>query len=306
MGSNGFIGRSLAAALSKDSEVVLTGFGRTPPESNGNIRFVQGCFEDPAVLTQALRDQDIVFHLISQSIPSSSWENPAFEIEKNLMPSMQLVELAAAAGIRKICFASSGGTVYGLNDSVLTENSPTDPFSPYGIIKRTFESFLVYARHRYGISYDIYRISNAYGEGQDVSKGLGFINTTLENIVNGRPVIIYGDGENVRDFIYVRDVGSLLTHGVTGSLSESEVYNVSSNHPISLNDLLDLIRRVTRLDFQVEYRPSRLNDNQKVILDNTRIMSLAGESALTGLNDGVQKTYNFIKKRSIYVEKSVR
>jgi UDP-glucose 4-epimerase len=307
IGSSGFIGRSLAAALSTDGEVTVTGFGRTPASGpNGNIRFLNGSFEDSDALTRALQDQDIVYHLISQSIPSSSWDNPSVEIEKNLTPSIKLIELAAAAGVKKICFASSGGTVYGPSDSPLNEESPTDPFSPYGIVKRAFESFLVYAKHRFGINYDIYRISNAYGEGQDVSKGLGFINTALENIVYGRAVVIYGDGETVRDFIHVRDVGKLLALNVNANLYESNVFNLSSGHAISLNELLTLIRTVVEIDFRVEYKVGRLNDNKKVMLENTRIMSLAGDLQLTNLKDGVREAYNHIKKRSLYVEKIVR
>lgn len=307
IGSSGFIGRSLVDALLADREIALTGFGRTPvSEHVSKIRFIRGYFEDQGILTEAMRNQDIVYHLISQSIPSSSWETPEIEIEKNLTPSIRLIELAAAAGVKKICFASSGGTVYGPSDSPLTEDSPTEPFSPYGIVKRAFESFLEYARCRFGINYDIYRISNAYGEGQDVSKGLGFINTTLENIVDGRVVIIYGDGETVRDFIHVRDVGRLLAYGVKGNLNESNVFNLSSGHAISLNELLSLIREVVGMDFRVEYRPGRLNDNKMVMLNNSKIMSLMSDVPLIDLKDGVQEAYNYIKKRSLYVEKTVR
>lgn len=305
MGSGGFIGRNLVETLLCDPDVTVTGFGRTARNTNKNVQFIEGNIEDSTILARALRNQDIIYHLISQTIPSSSWDNPLLEIDNNLQPSIKLIELAAAAGVQKICFASSGGTVYGLNDSVLNEDSPTDPFSPYGIIKRTIESFLEYARHRYGVNYDIYRISNAYGEGQDVSKGLGFINTILENIVNGRPVVVYGNGENVRDFIHVVDVGKLLARSVSLNLGASNIFNISSNNPISLNDLLALMKQVTSVDFEIQYRANRLNDNKKVILDNSKIMKLNGGVSLISLKDGVEKTYNYLQKRATYVEKSI-
>lgn len=305
MGSGGFIGRNLVETLLCDPDVTVTGFGRTARNTNKNVQFIEGNIEDSTILARALRNQDIIYHLISQTIPSSSWDNPLLEIDNNLQPSIKLIELAAAAGVQKICFASSGGTVYGLNDSVLNEDSPTDPFSPYGIIKRTIESFLEYARHRYGVNYDIYRISNAYGEGQDISKGLGFINTILENIVNGRPVVVYGNGENVRDFIHVVDVGKLLARSVSLNLGASNIFNISSNNPISLNDLLALMKQVTSVDFEIQYRANRLNDNKKVILDNSKIMKLNGGVSLISLKDGVEKTYNYLQKRATYVEKSI-
>lgn len=307
LGSNGFIGRSLLDALSRVPETFVTGFGRTAAsETNGSYSFVQGSFEDPAALECALSGQDVVYHLISQTIPSSSWDNPGLDVEKNLRPTIELIRLAADAGVRKICFASSGGTVYGLNPELLTEGTPTEPFSPYGIVKRAIESFLGYARHRYGINYDIYRISNAYGEGQDVTGGLGFINTALENILNGRPVIVYGDGMAVRDFIHVKDVGRLLARGVSSDLGSSNIFNVSANRAISLNELLDLISDVTGVNFDIEYREGRLNDNKTVSLDNSRIMHSFDAEPLISLEQGVKETYDFLKKRSIYVEKSVR
>src|SRR5687768_6859629 len=124
LGANGFIGRNLVNALSKINDVIVTGYGRTNnPELNGNIRFVTGDLEDQSALPDVLQNQDIVYHLISHTIPSSSWTNPVLDIEKNLIPTVRLIELGAAAGVKKICFASSGGTVYGLQDSLLTENS---------------------------------------------------------------------------------------------------------------------------------------------------------------------------------------
>lgn len=306
LGSRGFIGRNLVNVLTNDPTVNVTGFGRKHPEGlNGHFRFIEGSFEDPNSLKAALLNQDIVYHLISQTIPSSSWDSPEIEIQNNLRPAIDMIRIAADAGVKKICFASSGGTVYGLNSSVLNENDLTAPFAPYGIIKRTIESFLEYARHRYEINYDIYRISNAYGEGQDVARGLGFINTTLESILHGRPVVVYGDGEAVRDFIHVKDVAALLALSLKKTTDTSDIFNLSSNRPISLNDLLVIIRDVTKVDFAVEYRDGRLNDNKKVMLDNAKIMNVNPGHSLISLEDGVRETYNYLKKLRFYVEKSV-
>jgi UDP-glucose 4-epimerase len=307
LGSNGFIGRNVVAALSGLPDVVVTGFGRNVPTGEvGDQRFVKGSFENPHALEDALQHQDIVYHLISQTIPSSSWDEPETDVEKNLLPTLDLIRLAAEAGVKKICFASSGGTVYGLNSSLVTESDITDPFSPYGIVKRTIESFLEYARHRHGINYDIYRISNAYGEGQDVAGGLGFINTALENIVKGRPVVVYGDGSSVRDFIHVKDVGRLLARSVETDVTVSDIFNVSANRAVSLNDLLELIRKVTGADFDVEYREGRRNDNKKVTLDNSKLLNANPGYRLISLEQGLKDTYNHLTRSSIYVEKSVR
>lgn len=301
LGASGFIGKHLAAALAEKEVISLTVFGQNLDFSfDKNIRYVPGDFTNSENLKEALENQDIVYHLISQTIPSSSWNNPILEIEKNLTPSLKFIELAAKSGVKKICFASSGGTIYGLQQNLLTEENLTEPFSPHGIIKRSIESFLQYARVKYQINYDIYRISNAYGEGQNVGKGIGFINTALENIVNNRPVLVYGNGENVRDYIYVKDIAKLLMLSIFKPLEDSEIYNVSSNHAINLNDLITLIKEVTKINFEISYLPSRPSDNRKTILDNSRIMKNFGNTTLVSLEDGIKNTYAYLKNKNVY------
>lgn len=305
LGANGFIGRNLVNELLK-KEIRVTGFGRNADfRFNPKARFIQGSFEEDNALRKALADQDIVYHLISQTIPSSSWDNPLLEIEKNLKPSLRLIELAAESGVKKICFASSGGTVYGFQESVLGEEATTEPFSPYGIVKRTIESFLQYAKVRREIAYDIYRITNVYGEGQITEKGLGFINTALENAINSRPISVFGDGEIVRDYIYVKDVAKALASSTLRSLESSNIFNLSSNCPISLNDLIVLIKDVLGVDLEVRYLPGRLNDNRTVKIDNSKILRYCSGLSLTPLEDGIRITHNFLKKRLAHVKKSV-
>jgi len=298
LGANGFIGKHLVEELSVKENVEITVFGRTAANDfNGKVRLIQGNFENAADLQKALPGQDVVYHLISQTLPSSSWDKTLFEIEKNLIPTLKLIDIAAACGVGKICFASSGGTVYGQQENIANEESPTAPFSPHGIIKRTIESFLQYALCNHQINYDIYRISNVYGEGQDTQKGLGFINTALENIIDNKPVVIFGDGKNLRDYIYVRDAARLLSLSVTKKLDDSDIYNVSSNRSISLNELVTLMKKVLEIDFEVEYVPDRVSDNHKVVLDNAKIINNFPNVSLVSLEEGIKNTYNFLKKQ---------
>ncbi|MFV0389619.1 MAG: NAD-dependent epimerase/dehydratase family protein [Pyrinomonadaceae bacterium] len=305
IGSNSFIGKHFINYLSGMKEISLTVFGRSCPPEFSNLRFVQGDFINLNILNNALDGQDLVYHFISQTIPATSWEKPQIEIEKNLVPFLNFIDLVVKARAKKICFVSSGGTVYGLQQDILTEESLTEPFSPYGIIKRTSESFLQYAKQKHQLNYDIYRMSNVYGEGQDIGKGLGFINTALEKIAHHQPVIIYGDGENVRDYLYVRDAAKLLTLSLEKNIENSEIYNLSSNHPISLNELVKLMKNVLKVEVKVEYLSARASDNRKVVLDNTKLMKHFGQVSLTSLEDGIKQTYNYLKNKASYVQKSL-
>ena len=296
LGAGGFIGKHLVSKLGTKKNISVRVFGKTPLESFENIEFVQGDFEDKERLKIALSGQDIVYHLISHTVPATSWKNPMLEIERNLIPAINLIELAAEAKVRKICFASSGGTVYGYQQSPADEESPTTPFSPYGIVKKTIESFLQYAKLKENLNYDIYRISNIYGEGQNTEKGLGFINTALKRIIDNEPVVIFGNGKNVRDYIYVKDVVDLLMLSIEKETDNSDIYNVSSGHCVNLNELIDLIRKTVKIDFEVRYIDERQSDNTAVLLDNSKIMKYFGQKQFVSLEQGILKTFHYLKK----------
>ncbi len=121
----------------------------------------------------------------------------------------------------------------------------------------------------------------------------------MENILNNQTITIYGDGENVRDYIYVRDVAELLTLSITKNLEDSDIYNVSSSHQINLNNLISLIKNVTGIDFEVKYLPSRLSDNRKVILNNSKIMKLFPEFTQYSLENGIKKTYDYLRENQV-------
>ena len=298
LGSNGFIGRRLVSHLIAGGDAEVTGFDRSASGCNADLRFVEGQFEDTDALRRYLKGQNVVFHLISQSIPSSTWLDPVSDVEKNLIPSIRLIEAAADAGVERIAFASSGGTVYGRQPGLLDEESRTEPFSPYGIVKRSIESFLQYAEDRYGLRYDLYRISNVYGEGMNIQKGLGFINTALELMLRGQTIKIFGDGETLRDYVHVDDVARFLATTVRRGKGKSGVFNVSSNRPLTLNSLISIIREVTGEECDVEYLPARASDNETVVIDNSRMLSESGFTNMITLEEGIERTYRSLKMRS--------
>jgi UDP-glucose 4-epimerase len=305
LGSNGFIGSSLAKVLAARADTTVTGFARGADRSGVLDAFVSCDLSDRQGLAQALAGQEVVFHLISETIPATSWNDPGGEVVMNLIPTIAMIEESARAGIRRIAFASSGGTVYGAGEAEATELTATKPFSPYGIVKRSIESFLEYASVRHGIGYDIYRISNVYGEGQDTGSGLGFINTALEAVVAGKPIVVYGDGEVIRDYIHVKDVARLMASTMDRIGSPPATFNISSNRPLSLNQIIDMIRNITARDIAVEYIRGRAADNPVVRIDGSRILAETGITDLTPLEDGIRTTYEYLMERASYVKAGV-
>ncbi len=198
--------------------------------------------------------------------------------------------------MKKVVFLSSAGTIYGLNPSRLNEDTMVNPFSPHGIFKLTIEKFLNYYHLHYNLNFDIYRIANAYGPFQDVKKGLGFINTSLTNIITNNEAVVYGDGSIVRDYVYVKDIAKLLTLSLVKPLTRSDLYIVSSGKDYSLNEILEKIKSVVPIPFKVKHIENRASDNKIVSLDNKKILEAFPKFKFEPLENGIQKTYNFIKE----------
>jgi len=302
VGCNGFIGRHLSSALSKRPEVQLTLFGRSEkPAIHVDHKYHQLNISNKKQLLENFVGTEVLYYLASETIPASSWSNPMLEIEKNLAPFIQLIEIIAPLNIKKIVFLSSAGTVYGTAQEKISEDSEKKPFSPYGIVKLAMENFLEYFRARHGIQYDIYRVSNVYGEGQDTSKGLGIINTFLEKIIHERAVTVFGDGENTRNYIYVDDVVQLLTTSLVNDLKQSGIYNLSSNDTLSINQLIELMKKVVNEPFLTQYLQNRKSDNAFINLDNSKILAQNNNFRFTPIEQGIEKTFLYLKEQPIKI-----
>ena len=297
IGANGFIGRNLVNELSQSLNVNLSLFGKENTKILGtNLYCNKIDLKNVEQINIFFSDIDIVYYLASATIPSISWENPVLEFENNLIPFITFTETVAKLGVTKIVFVSSAGTVYGSSRFKVTENSDKHPFSPYGIIKLTMEHFLNYYNNKYGINFDVYRISNVYGDGQNTSKGLGIINTFIENILLKNEIHVFGNGEIIRNYIYVKDVTKLLSHSINKELTNSEIYNLSSNDTISINDLVDIIKFQVPEKFNIIYENSRKSDNSFIDLDNLKLLSEINNFQFTPLEIGIAETYKYLKR----------
>lgn len=292
IGSNGFIGKHLIKLLKKDTELKLHLFGRsTTSEFSDLYPYKQIDLNNFEQLNINFKDIDLIYYLASESIPSTSWDNPAFEIEKNLLPFVNFLGCVCKLKLKKIVFVSSGGTIYGHSDKKLTEESNKKPFSPYGIIKLAMENYLNYFEAKYKLKYDIFRVSNVYGKGQNTNKGLGIINTFLEKIILEKKINVFGDGNNIRDYVFVEDVAKLLSLSVRSVSNISKIYNLSSNNAISINELISITKKIIPESFEVIYTATRQSDNPSILLDNSKILLDFPSFEFTKIEDGILKTY---------------
>lgn len=261
------------------------------------IEIIEGDFSNKADLQTVIPGMDFVFHLVGTTLPASSNSNPAYDIESNVIGSVRLFELCQKERVRKIVFASSGGTVYGIPQRLpIDESHPTVPICSYGISKLTIEKYLHLFHHLHGMEYTILRISNPYGERQRLDASQGVIAVFLGRLARHRPIHLWGDGSVTRDFLYVRDVVRAMRLAMEYS-GDQRIFNVSASHGTSVSDLLTILLRVTGCDPEILREPERSFDVPANILDNAAIRSTLSWAPRVGLEEGIRCTWEWVKRQ---------
>ncbi|MFP6794408.1 MAG: NAD-dependent epimerase/dehydratase family protein [Pseudomonadales bacterium] len=266
------------------------------------IELVTGDFLNTSDLANAVRDMPTVLHFIGTTIPQSSMSDIQFDIETNIAATVRLLDIVRGNEGQRIIFASSGGTVYGMNHNQdpLLETDPTEPIVSYGVSKLTIEKFLQLFGHNFGVPYVILRIANPYGESQSVDQPQGAVGVFLNRSVSGQKIEIWGDGSVVRDYIYESDVASAVNAVLTTD-KLSGIYNIGSGIGTSLNSLLDVIREVTGLPCEVVYHGSRKFDVPSNILNIGKIRRDFGWSPGIGLSEGIRQMVSVLSQVEVQV-----
>jgi UDP-glucose 4-epimerase len=296
LGGTGFIGSHLVDALAADGHFVRV-LARPASANvaqrwpNPRVELVIGDFNDRDTIERVVRGCDVVFHLVSTTLPKSSNENPLFDLSSNVGGTIQLLDAVRKHGVRKVVFASSGGTIYGRTHvSPIPEDHATDPTCSHGIGKLAIEKYLQLYKELHGIDYCSLRIANPYGEGQRTEKAQGAIGVLLERVLNGRPFEIWGDGSVVRDYIHVSDVVRALIAGAAATETASKVFNIGTGRGTSLSELVDVVERAIGRRAQRIYLPARGFDISENVLDTVRATEELGWTASVSLDDGIRRT----------------
>jgi len=236
-----------------------------------------------------------VFHLVSSTLPSTSNDNPEYDAETNLISSLKLFKECISQKIKKVIFLSSGGTVYGIPDEIpVKETYSSNPICSYGIIKKTIEEYLFLFNHLYGLKYATFRLANPYGERQNPKSSQGVIPVFLQKAINNSEITIWGDGEIVRDYIYIKDAVNALSKSLSVD-PKSNLFNLSTGKGYSLNEIIALIEKVTSKKLKVNYMEARKIDVPVSVLDNSLVKKTFEWSPETSIEDGIRITYNYLK-----------
>jgi len=300
LGAAGFIGQHLCRTLVLQGYQVR-GFDRSPvkgvawPAIDGVV-WQSGDFSQQEDLYLALADIDIVFHLISTTIPKTSNEQPSIDLQQNVAATLGLLDqLVRLPALPRLIFISSGGTVYGIPCSIpINEGHATNPLCAYGVGKLAIEKYIALYHHLYGLDYLILRLANPYGEQQLTSRGQGVIPVFLSKALRGEPLEIWGDGHVIRDYLYIDDLcrALLLAADYAGA---QRIFNIGSGQGFSLNDLIEMMRTLLKKDILCRYLPGRACDVPVNVLDVTLARQHLGWQPTISLEAGLARTLAWLQ-----------
>lgn len=248
-----------------------------------------GDFSDEEQLESIFNHQriDIVFHFLSSTVPITSF-NAKYDVESNLVSTLSLLSIMQRHGVKDIVYLSSGGAIYGdYLEKVHNEEDAVYPKSSYGVVKLAIEKYLLLYSELYNFNTLILRLSNPYGPYHYNDKQ-GVINVAIKKALRGETLQIWGNGNGVKDYIYIEDVCDIIMLLVKDGI-KTGVYNVASSNALSVNDIVATIKKSVP-SFTFEYIPASVNDVQSFELDITRLRSRLRGYKMTSFEDAILKT----------------
>lgn len=300
-GAAGFIGSNLALYLAKTTDNKITLLDRkrelfSIPEivNNKSITIYESIFDENTEFDQVLQGQDIVYHLVSTTVPGTSNLQIPQELSSNVVATAKMLEACVRCGVKKVVFLSSGGTVYGREMKCpLHENTPTYPINSYGVQKITIEKLLYLYNYLYGLDYRVVRLANPYGPYQNPNGILGAATTFTYKALKKEEIIVYGDGSVVRDYIYIDDVIRAMANIVEKD-SKYKIFNLGSGYGTSIQQLIKVIGSTLGVDLKIKYLPERKVDVPVNYLDISRYENTFGKLNPISLEEGIRKTASFL------------
>lgn len=237
---------------------------------------------------------EVIFHLAAQIDVRKSVEDPLHDAKVNIVGTLRLLEGARAAGSR-VVFASSGGTIYGESEDEIpfAEDFVGRPTSPYGIGKKVAEDYLRFYRDAYGLPFVSLPLGNVYGPRQDPHGEAGVVAIFAGRLLRGERCLIYGDGEQTRDFVYVEDVVDAFVLAATKG--EGETVNIASQKETSVNRLYELMARAFSTYDEPQYLPPREGELRRSSLQIDKAKRILGWSPATTLEEGLRRTIDWFR-----------
>ena len=237
----------------------------------------------------------VINHHAAQTMVRVSTEQPEYDAQVNILGIINLLTAAAQAGVRKVIFASSGGTVYGTCQRLpITEDEPFAPESPYGISKATDEFYLRYFAANLGVHYTALRYANIFGP-RDTISSEHVITVFAERLLQGLPPIIHWDGEQAKDYLYIDD--AVQANILAMDRGDDQAFNIGSGKPVSVNAIYRLLVQITDIDIPAQSGPKRVGDVRLFYFDCSKARRELAWTPQVPFEEGVARTLEWFRQK---------
>ena len=305
-GGAGFIGSHVCDRLLAEGHRVIA----VDDLSTGRIANLGECrgygkdfsFQNLDVRSDALgplvarAEPEVVIHLAAQASVRLSIDDPIRDASQNIMGLLNVLESAATAKTRKVIFASSGGTIYGEPKKLpVAEKAAASahPISPYGISKKVAEEYLRYYNRFRGLDYTLLALGNVYGPRQDPSGEAGVVAIFAAAMLSGKPPIVYGDGNQTRDFVFIDDTSHAFSLAL--DRGSGRLINIGTALETTVNEVAELLAGITGFEEAPQKGPKQKGELRKISLDNALAASELGWKPWTHIEDGLAETVAYLR-----------
>ena len=300
-GGAGFIGSHLVEELLKHNvKVLVVDNLLTGKKSNidklDNVETIYDDLGSDASL-RAIEtfNPDVCFHLAAQSSVVISVEDPLLDFEHNLLQPIKLLQKLIHTDFKKFVFSSSGGTIFGEPNVIPTSEKDYagEPVSPYGVAKKKLNDFIKLMLQEKNMSYSILNLANVYGPRQDPHGEAGVMSIFTGRMLNNETPIVYGDGNQTRDYIFVTDVVSALIK--SSEMEDNLFLNIGTSKETSVNELVSIIRSITSWEGEPDYKPQREGELLRSVLNNEKAKKSLNWEPEYNLNRGIEELVDWFK-----------
>ncbi len=300
IGSGAFLASSFVKQLPGLGFKVV-GFSRSAADNDfshksKDIEIISKPYTELDLLKPHLKECDILVHFASSSTPGSSAHDPLIEIEENVFPTIILLKELQNYRDKHFIYISSAGTIYGNQRPPLNEQLPLKPTSYYGAGKAAIEIFLRSFQLISDNKVTIVRPTNIYGPGQKLKSNFGLIRTILEKVKTNDVLEIWGDGTASRDYLHISDFTDAIIELLKNreKLADFDVFNIGYSEAFSINNIVDIVNKVTSEDLKIKYIPGRVSDVTISNPDITKFVDLLGWQPKININTGIKQTWEWL------------